>query len=267
MARIQMARSRTSGLVKEKINLERASLLTHIEDAFEIPMLILSFVWLALIIVEFTRGLSPILEIINVSIWVLFLGEFLLKIVLAPRKWTFIKHNIITLLALVLPALRVFRITRAARILRLGPTVRGLRLARVLSSLNRGMSALRRSFARRGFGYVICLTLLVCFAGAAGIFAFEKDNGSLQSYWTALWWTAMVLTTMGSDFFPKSPEGRLLCLLLAIYGFAVFGYVTATVATFFVGREAASKGSEIASQSSIEELKREIQELRRALGR
>ena len=70
---------------------------------------------------------------------------------------------------------------------------------------------------------------------------------------------------MGSDYFPETPEGRVLCLFLAVYGFAVFGYVTATVATFLVGRDAANKGSEVASQSSIEELRREIRELKAML--
>jgi hypothetical protein len=28
----------------------------------------------------------------------------------------------------------------------------------------------------------------------------------------------MLLTTIGSDYWPRSPEGRILCLLLAIIG-------------------------------------------------
>jgi hypothetical protein len=47
----------------------------------------------------------------------------------------------------------------------------------------------------------------------------------------------MLLTTMGSDYWPRTPEGRLLCLLLAIYAFAVFGYVTAAIAAYFVGQD------------------------------
>jgi voltage-gated potassium channel len=53
------------------------------------------------------------------------------------------------------------------------------------------------------------------------------------------------LTSIGSDYFPQSAEGRLLCFIIALYGFAVFGYVTATLATYFVGRDAEAKDSEI----------------------
>jgi voltage-gated potassium channel len=73
----------------------------------------------------------------------------------------------------------------------------------------------------------------------------------------------MVLTTMGSDYFPHSPEGRILCLLLAVFAFAVFGYVTATLATFFVGRDAESDEGEVASERSVQALRSEMAALRR----
>lgn len=33
----------------------------------------------------------------------------------------------------------------------------------------------------------------------------------------------MLLTTMGSEYWPQTAEGRILCLLLSVYAFAVFG--------------------------------------------
>src|SRR4051812_7410761 len=96
---------------------------------------------------------------------------------------------------------------------------------------------------RRGFGYV-ALSVIVVFAGVAGILAFESDvEGGIKTYGDALWWTAMMLTTIGSEYFPKTVESRVLCFIIALYGFAVFGYVTATLATFFVGRDVENKES------------------------
>jgi len=65
------------------------------------------------------------------------------------------------------------------------------------------------------------------------------DPAGIHDYGTALWWTAMLMTTMGSAYWPQTGEGRILCVLLALYAFAVFGYVTATLATFFVSRDMA----------------------------
>jgi voltage-gated potassium channel len=72
----------------------------------------------------------------------------------------------------------------------------------------------------------------------------------------------MLLTTMGSEFWPKSVEGRILCFLLALYGFAVFGYITASFASFFVERDAASPEGETVGTSAVEALRTEIAALR-----
>lgn len=244
---------------QKEIESQRLSLLEKIEDHFEVPMLVLSFIWLVLMILEFTVGLSAFLAKINDLIWFLFVVDFAIRLSLAPSKKLYFRKNWITAIALALPALRLFRVFRALRILRLSSATRTLRLARVLTSLNRGITALGKSLSRRGFGYVLMLTLIVLLAGAAGILSFEKENGEILDYGTALWWTAMILTTMGSDYFPGSSEGRFLCLLLAVYGFAVFGYVTATVATFFVGRDAEDHEGEIASQTSLDLVTQQIQ--------
>ena len=91
--------------------------------------------------------------------------------------------------------------------------------------------------------------------------ASEVESG-FSSYGDALWWTAMLLATMGSQFWPVMAEGRILCFLLAMYGFAVFGYITATFASYFVGRDA---GAEDETESGLLALRREITALRAEL--
>ena len=153
----------------------------------------------------------------------------------------------------------------------LARTGRGLRLVRVVSSANRGMKALGGSLSRRGFGYVIALTVVVTFAGAAGMYAFENEvAGGPQSYVESLWWTAMIMTTMGSQYWPETAEGRVLCVFLALYALGVFGYVTAALATFFVGRDADSIDAELAGAKQLAGLQDEVVALRdeiRALSR
>jgi voltage-gated potassium channel len=244
---------------------ERWAVLEQLEVWLETPMLVLGFVWLALFVIELTGSLSPVLEFIGGAIWVVFILDFALKFALAPDKTNYLKANWLTALALVVPALRVFRIFRVLSIFRAARAARGLKLFRVLSSVNRGMRALGRTMRRRGVGYVIVLSAVVILLGAAGMYAFENDRpdgAGLKSYGDALWWTAMLLTSLGSEYWPQSAEGRVLCFLLALYGFAVFGYVTATIATFFVGRDAESEDAELAGAKSIDGLRVEIAALR-----
>ena len=216
---------------------ERWKLTATLVRSLERPMLVLSAVWTVLLIIELTRGLSPAMQLLNDAIWVAFIAQFALEFLIAPRKGIYLRKNWLTALSLALPALRLLRLARLARAARVAKALRGIRLTRVLGAINRSMRALTRGFQRRGFGYVTILTAIITMVGAAGMYQFElgADGGpGFSDYGTALWWTAMLLTTMGSDYWPQTPEGRLLCLLLAVYAFAVFGYVTAAIAAYFV---------------------------------
>jgi voltage-gated potassium channel len=253
---------------KHLLDRERLDILQQLEDWFDLPMVVLGFVWLGLFVIELVQGLTPFLEAVGLAIWSLFVVNFALEFILAPRKRVYLRQNWLTVLSLLLPALRVLRIARFLRLLRSTSVVRGLKLLRFLTRTNRGMRALAASMSRRGFGYVVTLTLVITLVGAAGMYTFEKDiagDTGLHSYSAALWWTAMLMTTMGSEYWPQSPEGRVLCLLLALYAFAVFGYVTAVLATFFVGRDADDKEAELASAQSITALQSEIRALRTEL--
>ena len=251
---------------KRTLKDERGQALQQLEDWMETPMLVLGFVWLALMLWEYVRGISPLLETVAGVIWIIFVLDFAVKFILAPDKTDYLKSNWLTVVALAVPALRVFRIFRVVRVLRAARAARGLRLVRVVTSLNRGMRALGASMGRRGFGYIVALTLLVTLAGAAGMYAFENGvEGGLATYGEALWWTAMIMTTMGSAYWPRTPEGRVLCFLLALYSFAVFGYVTATLATFFVGRDAEDERAEVAGAAQVERLREELAALREEL--
>jgi voltage-gated potassium channel len=57
----------------------------------------------------------------------------------------------------------------------------------------------------------------------------------------------------------------MLTLLLSLYAFAVFGYVTATLASFFVGSEVIGKPANLRESTSVEELRAEITALRQEL--
>lgn len=250
---------------EEALEAERYEALRQLEEWLELPVLILGFVWLALLVIELIWGVNRLLEIIIYVIWGIFVLDFAVRFVLAPRKLAYLQKNWLTTLSLLVPALRVLRFARLASLLRLARTARSLRLLRVVSSLNRGMRALRRSMQRRGFGYVLALTLVVTLVGAAGMFAFENpapESPGFNSYSESLWWTAMIMTTLGSAHWPITAEGRILGFLLSLYAFGVFGYVTATLATFFIGREAVSEEAELAGAQALQDLRAEIQALR-----
>jgi voltage-gated potassium channel len=246
---------------------DRWATLAQLDDWLRAPMLFLSFAWLVIVLVELVRGTDQLLTTIGTAIWVIFILEFLLRVTIAPDKSRFLRNNVITVIALAVPALRlvrVFAVLRAAHVLR------GFRLVRIVGTANRSMNALRATLARRQFGYVLGLTGLVIALGAGGMLSFEPAGVAgvgFTSYWDALWWTTMLVASIGTGPWPETMEGRVLTTLLTIYGLAVFGYITATFASFFIGRDAEDEKGEVAGSAELRALKEEMAALRLELTR
>jgi voltage-gated potassium channel len=242
---------------------QRWRLLLQLEAAAEAPLQVLGFVWLVLLVLEFTAGLGPFLEAAGYAIWAVFVLDFLARLAIAPDRARFLRRNALTVASLLLPAFRMLRVARALRV------ARGVRLVKVLGSLNRGLGAARATMRRRGLGYVVLLTAVVVVVGAAGLYALERGGGSplFASYGEALFWTARVAMTIGTEGWPATPEGRLLGLVVAVHGYAVFGYVTATFAGWVLGRDAADPAAEVAGAAEVRRLEREVARLTAALER
>jgi voltage-gated potassium channel len=248
--------------MQQQLQRERNKLVTSIDKLLDGPMIFLGFVWLILLVIELVWGLNKPMEYTSLTIWVIFIVDFAVKFFLATSKLHYLKHNWLTAISLIIPALRVFRVFRIIRVLR---GLRGIRLVRIVSSMNRGMKSLGATMKRRAFGYVVVLSVVVTFAGAAGMYGMEHPNPGFENYGMALWWTAMRVITAGSDYWPSTPEGRGLAFILSLFGYAIFGYVTATLATFFIGRDAEEKDAPIAGVKDISQLRSDIAELSRSI--
>jgi voltage-gated potassium channel len=229
---------------------ERWELLDNLAALLDLPLIVLGFVWLILVVVDLTSGLSSALLIATYVIWGLFIFDYLLGLVIAPNRIGYLRQRWLSLIALTVPALRVLAVLRAFRAVQSLRFLRAANLARVLSSTNRALVHLRVFLGQRQLGMVIASTVVVIFAGSAGIYALEDSNqagdASIESYGDALWWGAMMMTTIGSDIWPQTAEGRVLAWLMAVYAFAVFGYITAFLASIFLASPADKSGSSAA---------------------
>lgn len=233
----------------EPLDDERLSLLREVHEALEGVMVLLSAAWIGLVVVEFAGGgLSPSLDAAVWAIWAIFLVDFLIEFTIAPRKRSYLRDHWLTVVSLVLPAFRILRIASALRFLRAARVVRSVGLLRLVTTVNRGLGSLRATAARRGVGYVVVATAMVMVVGAAGMAFFESPGSlsgrgsdgtatsSLADYGEAFWWTAYSMTT-GPPREPQTGEGKLLGWLLSLYGLAIFGYLTATLASHFIERD------------------------------
>ncbi len=243
----------------------RWRLLRDMDQWLTVPMMLLSLAWLGIVVWELVSDTTDLLTTIGLVIWVIFLIEFAVRLALAPDKLAFLRSQWLTMIALAVPALRLFR---AFAFLRAARGLRGVRLVRIVGTANRSMNALKTTLSRRGFGYVAGLTLLVIALGAAGMLNFENArevDGGFATYGHALWWTGMLVVSIGTETWPVTTEGRLLTLLLSIYGLAMFGYIAATFASFFIGRDAEDKAGPVAGRADLAQLLKEVRMLRAQL--
>src|SRR5690349_8787608 len=88
-------------------NAERESTLAQLEEWVEKPMQILGIIWLGLLIIEFTRGRSTLVVVLSTIIWIIFVVEFVLRMILAPDKSNYLKRNWLVAISLVVPVLRI----------------------------------------------------------------------------------------------------------------------------------------------------------------
>lgn len=241
---------------KSGLTAARHELIEQIEKTAEIPIAVLGVVWLVLLIVEMTNGLSRSLRILSAVIWVIFIMDFALRFFIAPDKKAYLKREWLVGLSLFVPAIRLIRILRVVRIL---GVVQGTSIVTMIGTVNRSMRSFNATLRRRGFIYIVLLTLVVILVGAAGMYAFERNQpGSFNSYGDAIWWTTMLLITIGSQYWPHTPAGKTLSVFISIYGFSVLGYITATLASFFVGRDAERTDGPVAGTDDIAKLREQI---------
>jgi len=234
----------------------------------ELPMIFLSFIWFCILITELVNGTSPGLSGFGTGIWFLFILYFAMRMATVANKINLLKQNWLFVLAIFVTTLRFFPFLQPFPLVRVLTATFGIQVVWIFASAFLGMRILRRKVGHRGSGYVLALTAIVLFAGAAGMLHFEKgveDSQGIHTFLRALWWTAMQLTNMGSSYVIKTTGGRIICLGISIYAVVMFGYITALLASFLIDHETKEPKAEIAYQKSVIALKEEITQLRRLI--
>lgn len=256
------------------VTAERFEFLEHVQAVLEPIMVGLGLVFLVLLLIDYADAVRSAaariwLDRAFVAIWVVFLLDFAVRFVIAPAKLRFLQQNWLGALSLALPFLRPLRALRAVR------AVRSLRLVRLLGGVNRGMRVLRRVSGGRRLAYVGTLTVLVTLAGAVGVLFFDRsaEGATIRSFGDALWWASAMVTTINNEKYAVSPEARVIAILIRVFAVSVFGFVTASIASYLVGREAEERAeigdSDAAALAALREdlaaARREISLLRQEL--
>ncbi len=255
--------------VRTVVQEERSELLEHLQALLEPAMATLGLVFLVLLLFDFASddlgdSAQRRVDWAFQAIWAAFLLDFGLRFVVAPEKGAFLRQNWFGALSLAVPFLRPLRALRAARALR------SIRLFRLLGGLNRGIRVVRQVTRGRQFAYVAVLTVLVALGGAVGVLYFDRDvpGAQIETLGDAVWWSAAMVTTINNEKYVVSPEARVIAILVRVYAVSVFGYITASIASYLVGKPTPNEapgGRPVDPRAEIRALREELSALRRDL--
>ena len=204
--------------------------------AVEGPMTVLALAMVPILLIPLAVHLTPAemeaFDVADFTIWALFALEYGTKLYLAPDRKSFVRHNLLDLVIILIPLCRPLRIIRAARLLRL------LQLIRLLAFVGEGLRRARSLLRHGGLQYVLLVGVIVVFAGAGLEFAAEHNaaGSNIHNYGDALWWAMVTIATVGyGDRFPVTASGKGVAIALMIMGIALFGILAGALSSFFVG--------------------------------
>jgi Ion transport protein len=209
---------------------ERSELKSIGYEIFIGILSILSIINLVLLYAVQEKSLDTVLEVMNAVFSVIFVADFLYRIVTAPSAGAyFFKHfGWADLLASVPVAqfkiLRVFRLIRVYRLLR----EVGIRtIGRALSKDRAGSSL-----------YILLLMgILVLEFGSLAMLRVEQGarGANITTASDAIWYTIVTISTVGyGDQYPVTDAGRFIGAGIIVVGVGIFGTFTGYLANFFL---------------------------------
>lgn len=224
-----------------------------ISDIFQGLVLILSLALIVFISYDTFENI-PFLEnhvYMEFQFWVciVFLLSFFVDLVLVPDKKAYVKSRWFFLLISV-PYLNIIHQMPGLQLtegelyyIRFIPLVRGgYALSMVV-----GYISLNRAFSLLAQYLVILLTIVYI---ASMIFYYEEHpvNPDVNSFWDALYWACMNVTTVGCYFSALTPVGKVISVILPTMGMLILPLFTVVIIDRVKAFSTGSKSTDDASQ-------------------
>lgn len=196
------------------------------EKIYNILIFVLSILSVSFAMIDFSTGLNQIQIWTDRIIYIIFVLDYIIRLLIAEKKNEFIRKNIFDLIAIVPlnSAFRVFRIFKFSKILKF------TKLFRISSFSARALSKAKRFLNTNGFKYVLCLAFVSILISSFAMMYFENMN-----FQDSLWWSFVTATTVGyGDLSPTTGAGRIIASLLMLVGIGLIGSLTSSITSFFL---------------------------------
>ena len=213
--------------------------------------LIVAIILLLELILDLPQTVISILDMVDFSIWLIFVFDYFYRLIKSRNKRKFVKRHIVDLISII-PVYSVFRIFRALNILKLARLSRISQLSkivRIFTISEKSKKNFESFITTNNFNYTIGIAIIIVLVGAVSMSIAE--NIKLRE---SLWWSIVTVTTVGyGDIYPVTTLGRIIATVLMILGIGFIGSLTSTLSTYFIKREK-EKNKESNSNKSYNEL-------------
>jgi voltage-gated potassium channel len=205
--------------------------------------LVLAIAWLPVLIIPLITTLhgaiAAAFEALDYFVWAAFAVEYAVKLRLAVDRRRFVRHHLLDLAVVAVPILRPLRLARLFRF---------VRLVRVTVVLGEGLKRAKAMLTHHGLHFVLMSVTAIVFAGAALEDVLERHTpgSTIHNFGDGLWWSIVTVTTVGyGDKVPVTGAGKFVAVALMLTGIGLVGFLTATVASYFVKEQHSDELDEV----------------------
>lgn len=209
-------------------------------------MMILALAWLPVLIVPLITTLhgsiATAFDVFDYLVWAAFGVEYVVKLRLAVDRGRFFRHHLLDLAVVAVPILRPLRLAQLFRV---------VRLERVILVLGNGLRRAKSLLTHHGLHFVLLAVTVIVFAAAALESVLERHapGSTIHNYGDGLWWAIVTVTTVGyGDKVPVTGGGKFVAVALMLTGIGLVGFLTASVASFFVQQQNTNELDEVTAK-------------------
>lgn len=204
---------------------ERDRIAELIADRLDRPLTVAGILFALIVLADTTvqmgDGIRAAFDVVGWVLWLLFLFEFVARLMIAPSTTGFLRKNWWQLIFLAVPFLRFLRPLARLRIPRIG---------RIVSSAVRTSRAATRRLSGR-LAWLAAVTLIVVVAASQLAYVL----GDYDAYADALYDVALAAIT-GEATRQDVAAMRLLDVVLALFSVIVFAGLAGSLGAYFLER-------------------------------
>lgn len=208
--------------------------------AYQIFIVLLALLSIILVILDLCGKISltsGALFWTDTIILIIFAIDYIVRFILAKEKWQFFKKNIFDLLSIIpfnsiFSFFRFARVFRIAKLAKLAKLSKFTKLARLTALFGRFGVRANKFLHTNGFIYVLYTSGVLILTSSFIMMYAEGKN-----FFDALWWSIVTVTTVGyGDISPATGIGRVMAIVLMIFGIGFISMLTGTITSFFANR-------------------------------